>query len=56
MTSEEILRIQELPSLIEKEKDPAMIKLMAMELENLLSKQLTEIRTRQIPRQEIASS
>ena len=56
MMSEEILRIQELPSLIEKEKDPAKLQLLATELENLLSEQLAEIRARLLPRQETASS
>jgi hypothetical protein len=51
MTSEEMLRIRQLPSLIDKEKDPAKLQLLATELENLLSEQLTEIRTRLTPRE-----
>jgi hypothetical protein len=39
MRQEEITRIQDLPSLIERETDPERLKAMARELENLLSQQ-----------------
>jgi len=56
MTPEEVRRIQQLPSLIEKETDSEKLKKMATELERLLRGQLEEIRSRQISPEQTSGS